>query len=596
MLCVEASLIATNTNRDKMTSLLRSLRRGCCKGGFGRGEKFRQNATTPLFLLDKSRTPRSFSSSKSSSSVKAQRTTAIAASSAFIDDEEEEEEEPLSSSSDRNRRHNNNNVLGTVVTAQANYFRVVVNRRHIPSKELNRVREQFDAARKRAEEARATKDVESLNEKLGKIIDIKEEEEEEEEDNVELLCNCRALLKKMKQKVLVGDVVTLDSEKSGIDWVECSGTIYGIEKRKNEGGNNLAIANVDVTLLTFSLSQPPLEEKQLTRFLVAFEYARVPFHLVFNKKDLIDEERVEEWREKMQKWGYDPKFVSVANGDGIDEIVDVIGSGKTVALAGPSGVGKSSLINRLRATSALESALSVEKRQHNDYDEDNRNDSVENDEGKSVTFVTDLDVEGAGGGKLKRGSRSVENEKAREILEAADLQSVKQVSSRSGRGKHTTRHVSLLRMKGGNLLADTPGFGYPSLESMVVKDVALCFPEIRNAIERAEEERGERCAFTDCTHVHEPGCVVDDSNWTQERLDLYMDLLEEVKKLAVKEKEAAYKRETRVRMKQAAGGADRVEAKLETKSHRRVNRRTHRMVTRDELLMNDDDDDEIDDE
>ena len=222
-------------------------------------KKFRQNATTPLFLLDKSRTPRSFSSSKSSSSVKAQRTTAIAASSAFIDDEEEEEEEPLSSSSDRNRRHNNNNVLGTVVTAQANYFRVVVNRRHIPSKELNRVREQFDAARKKAEEARATKDVESLNEKLGKIIDIKEEEEEEEEDNVELLCNCRALLKKMKQKVLVGDVVTLDSEKSGIDWVERSGTIYGIEKRKNEGGNNLAIANVDVTLLTFSLSQPPLE-------------------------------------------------------------------------------------------------------------------------------------------------------------------------------------------------------------------------------------------------------------------------------------------------------------------------------------------------
>ena len=114
MLCVEASLIATNTNRDKMTSLLRSLRRGCCKGGFGRGEKFRQNATTPLFLLDKN-CRRSFSSSKSSSSVKAQRTTAIAASSAFIDDEEEEEEEPLSSSSDRNRRHNNNNVLGNVV-------------------------------------------------------------------------------------------------------------------------------------------------------------------------------------------------------------------------------------------------------------------------------------------------------------------------------------------------------------------------------------------------------------------------------------------------------------------------------------------------
>lgn len=72
-----------------------------------------------------------------------------------------------------------------------------------------------------------------------------------------------------------------------------------------------------------------------------------------------------------------------------------------------------------------------------------------------------------------------------------------------------------------------------------------------------------------------------------------MELLEEVKKLAVKEKEAAYKRETHVRMKQAAGGADRVEAKLETKSHRRVNRRTHRMATRDELLMNEEEEEEI---
>ena len=127
------------------------------------------------------------------------RTTIAAASSTLDADREGKEGDEVQRGKqpsvgrpreNKNNSTNNNNtesVFGTVVTAQANYFRVVVNRRQIPSKELNRVREQFDAARKRAEEAKAMHDVELLGEKLRKIIDINEEKEEGKEDNVELL-------------------------------------------------------------------------------------------------------------------------------------------------------------------------------------------------------------------------------------------------------------------------------------------------------------------------------------------------------------------------------------------------------------------------
>jgi len=342
------------------------------------------------------------------------------------------------------------------------------------------------------------------------------------------------------------------------------------------------IANVDQALLVFALAQPPLETKQLTRFLVSMEATRVPFTLVLNKCELLSETEVADWRARLESWGYDAKIVSVATGRGVDELEETL-RGKTTVLAGPSGVGKSSLINRFRYGRALAGALkSVEETS-----------STRSSEGDAdgAKYITDLDIEGGGGGGGKRGGRSVADERWRNDLSALDLQSVKGVGARSGRGKHTTRHVSLLRLDVGGFLADTPGFGYPSLEGFDTDTLAMCFPEIRDTLAQSDV----RCQFSDCTHRHEPGCAVADDRWEERRYDLYYELFEEVKQIAESERHAR-DRESRTKTKSAAGkDATRMEAKLETKSHRRVSRRRARMETDDFLKSSayaDDDDDE----
>ena len=60
-------------------------------------------------------------------------------------------------------------------------------------------------------------------------------------------------------------------------------------------------------------------------------------------------------------------------------------------------------------------------------------------------------------------------------------QRVGEVSTRSGRGKHTTRHVSLLPLSEGGFLADTPGFNQPSLLKVTKQSLAQTFPEVSNA-------------------------------------------------------------------------------------------------------------------
>ncbi|WP_188454436.1 ribosome small subunit-dependent GTPase A [Virgibacillus oceani] len=97
------------------------------------------------------------------------------------------------------------------------------------------------------------------------------------------------------------------------------------------------------------------------------------------------------------------------------------------------------------------------------------------------------------------------------------------VSKSLGRGKHTTRHVELVKINGG-LVADTPGFSSLEFNEIVMEELTDCFPEMR--------ERKESCKFRGCMHHKEPKCAikqaVDQGEIAHFRYEHYLTFLEEI--------------------------------------------------------------------
>lgn len=158
---------------------------------------------------------------------------------------------------------------------------------------------------------------------------------------VKFLCTRRTRLKKIGQQVMVGDRVVIEEP----DWTDKRAAIAEVLPRKSLL-DRPPVANADRILLVFALADPPLDPYQLTRFLVKAESTGLEVCLCLNKLDLVVDEALESWKGRLKDWGYEPILFSVRTGQGLEELTEQLNHNITI-LAGPSGVGKSSLINHL---------------------------------------------------------------------------------------------------------------------------------------------------------------------------------------------------------------------------------------------------------
>lgn len=161
-------------------------------------------------------------------------------------------------------------------------------------------------------------------------------------------CKAKGIFRKEKIKPLVGDNVIIEV----IDENEMTGSIIEILPRKNELIRPAA-ANIDQALVVFAVARPSPHFNLLDRFLVMMESKHIPVILCFNKEDIADDSQIKALAGIYSGCGYPCVFTSALKHRNIEQVKTLL-SGKTTAIAGPSGVGKSSLINVIQPGAGME--------------------------------------------------------------------------------------------------------------------------------------------------------------------------------------------------------------------------------------------------
>lgn len=161
-------------------------------------------------------------------------------------------------------------------------------------------------------------------------------------------CKAKGIFRKEKIKPLVGD----DVEISVTDEEKKTGNVDQILPRKNTLIRP-AVANIDQVLVIFAAASPKPNLNLLDRFLVSMEKQGVPAVICFNKQDMVEEEEQHRLRHIYENSGCQVLFTCAEKNQGIRQVRELL-NGKTTAVAGPSGVGKSTMVNLLAPEAQME--------------------------------------------------------------------------------------------------------------------------------------------------------------------------------------------------------------------------------------------------
>ncbi len=166
-------------------------------------------------------------------------------------------------------------------------------------------------------------------------------------------CKARGKFRHKDMKPMVGDNVTIQVMKNG------KGVIEDIHERKSELIRP-TVANITLAFVVFAVKNPDLNFDLLNRFLVLCESNNIEPVVCLNKVDLVSEEERENLKQKINDIGYEVLFIKAKDGEGIESLRERM-KGNTTVLCGPSGVGKSTLINSLIFKEHMETGIVSEK-------------------------------------------------------------------------------------------------------------------------------------------------------------------------------------------------------------------------------------------
>ena len=163
-----------------------------------------------------------------------------------------------------------------------------------------------------------------------------------------LLCTRRSRLSHRGAAVHVGDRVRVEA----VDPVQARAVVAAVEPRSS-WLTRPPVANVSLVVVALAVDQPAFDPDQASRFLLTAERTELPVQLLLTKCDLLDKDQSAQLKKRLSAWGYEPLLLSSETGLGMDDLRRRLQGSSLSVLCGPSGVGKSSLLNALIPTLSL---------------------------------------------------------------------------------------------------------------------------------------------------------------------------------------------------------------------------------------------------